>query len=102
MQSIIPKSSVTNGRRFSSDSIERKLNKSSSSSFSDNSSSESGIPSLSDNASLVDLLSGDSSEPNSSDSSNIENNVIIFYHFDFRASKFHICSRIHILRYYSA
>ena len=69
MQSIIPKSSVTNGRRFRSDSIERKLNKSSSSSLSDNSSSESGIPSISDNASLVDLLSGDSSEPNSSDSS---------------------------------
>ena len=67
MQSIIPKSSVANGRRLRSDSIERKLNKSSSSSLSDNSSSESGISSISDNASLVDLLSGDSSEQNSSD-----------------------------------
>ena len=67
MQSIIPKSSVTNGRRFRSDSIERKLNKSSSSSLSDNSSSESGISVISGNASLVDLLSGDSSEQNSSD-----------------------------------
>ena len=71
MQSIIPKSSVTTASQL----LEKKLNKSSSSSSSsssdnsssDNSSSESGISVISGNASLVDLLSGDSSEQNSSD-----------------------------------
>ena len=71
MQSIIPKSSVTTASQL----LEKKLNKSSSSSSSSssdnsssgNSSSESGISVISGNASLVDLLSGDSSEQNSSD-----------------------------------